>query len=531
MMVRFSAPLAALLPGLIAALALPGQASTPSSLSPVAPARQAQLQAAYGRLPLTFEANQGQTDPQVKFLSRGSGYSLFLTPTQAVMTLRPKKAPVSVLRMQMVGASPHPQVTGQDVLPGTVSYFRGTDPKAWRTGIATYKKIAYKGVYPGVDLVYYGSQNQLEYDFVVKPGADPKQIALSFAGAKSVTVGAGGDLSLGLAGGAVQWHKPAVYQVVNGVRRAIGSRYVVQGHEARFQVGQYDAAKPLVIDPALAYSTYLGGSGGDSGNGIAVDSSGSAYVTGNTSSTDFPTTSGALQTTSAGSGDAFVTKLNASGTALVYSTYLGGTGSDSGHAIAVDGSGDAYVTGSTSSTNFPTTAGALQTTSAGSGDAFVTKLNASGTALVYSTYLGGSGGDSGASIGLDGSGDAYVTGSTSSTNFPTTAGALQTTSAGSGDAFVTKLNASGTALVYSTYLGGTGSDSGQGITVDSSGVAYVTGNTSSTDFPTTSGALQTTSAGSGDAFVTKLNASGTALVYSTFLGGSGIDFGNGDCSR
>ncbi len=283
---------------------------------------------------------------------------------------------------------------------------------------------------------------------------------------------------------------------------------------------------------ALLYSTYLGGSSDAVGQGIAVDSSGNAYVTGYTQSSNFPTTAGALQTTFGGLADAFVSKLNSSGSALVYSTYLGGGSTDFGFGIAVDSSGGAYVTGYTQSSNFPATAGALQTTfggvfGGGPIDAFVSKLNSSGSALVYSTYLGGSSGDSGQGIAVDSSGDAYVTGYTQSSNFPTTAGAFQTSFGGVPDAFVSKLNSSGSALVYSTYLGGSSFDSGQGIAVDSSGDAYVTGYTSSSNFPATAGALQTTFGGGADAFVSKLNSGGSALVYSTYLGGSSFDFGFG----
>jgi hypothetical protein len=298
-----------------------------------------------------------------------------------------------------------------------------------------------------------------------------------------------------------------------------------------FAVATYDTSLPLVIDPVLCYSTYLGGNSADEGRSIAVDSSGSAYVTGYTFSTDFPTTTGTFQTTTfGGSTDAFVTKLNPTGSALVYSTYLGGGYYDFGHGIAVDASGNAYVTGDTSSTDFPTTAGAFQTTLGGIRNGFVTKLNPSGSAQVYSTYLGGSYSDAGLGIAADRSGNACVTGLTFSTDFPTTAGAFQPTFGGGGsiDAFVTKLNPTGSAQVYSTYLGGSGGDEGLGIAVDASNNAYVTGFTQSTNFPTTSGAFQPTFGGYNDAFVTKLNATGSApLVYSTYLGGSDFERGFG----
>jgi beta-propeller repeat-containing protein len=519
------------------------------------PGTPPKLSAAYGKLPLSFEANAGQTDPAVRFLSRGSGYSLFLTDSEAVLVLKKKDTPAApaqaaqakltakaaapsqkstpaVLRMKLVGAKPPANVTGQGELAGKVNYFIGKDPAKWRTDAPTYSKVRYERVYSGIDLVYYGNQRQLEYDFVVAPGADPARIRLGFDGARKMRVDAHGDLLVETTGGAVRWQKPVVYQETSGARKQIEGKYLLRrGHQVGFEVASYDATKPLIIDPTLVYSTYLGGSGDDTGFGIAVDSSGNAYVTGQTGSTDFPTTAGTFQPALAGGGtDAFVTKLNAAGNGLVYSTYLGGSGPDEAIGIAVDSSGNAYVTGMTFSTDFPTTAGAFQTANAGISDVFVTKLNAAGNGLVYSTYLGGSNLDSifdgGSGIAIDSSGNAYVTGYTFSTNFPTTAGAFQTAfGGGAWDAFVTKLNAAGTGLVYSTYLGGNGTDTGSGVAVDSSGNAYVTGGTSSTDFPTTAGAFQTAKPGITNAFVTKLNASGSGLLYSTYLGGSGFEFG------
>jgi hypothetical protein len=483
------------------------------------------LSSAYGHIPLSFEANQGQTDPAVQFLSRGSGYALFLTSQEAVLSLSKPVTPAAtvgpaavqpaqaedVLCLQLVGANPAPQVAGVDPLPGTTNYFIGNDPAQWRTNIATYGKVAYQDVYPGVDLVYYGNQQQLEYDFVLQPGANPGVIRLSCQGAQNVTLDAQGNLVLQTADGDVVEQAPVVYQDGAGGRQAVAGRYVLLGPDGvGFQVGGYDASRPLIIDPVLSYATYLGGSGADSGSSIAVDASGSVYVTGSTSSLDFPTTPGALQTTADGGYDAFVAKLNTTGTALVYSTYLGGNGDDYGYGIAVDASGNAYVTGSTSSWDFPITPGALQPSNSSEyyiTDAFVAKLNATGTALLYATYLGGTNNDCGYGIAVDGSGNAYVTGSTSSWNFPITPGALQPTSGSDyyfTDAFVAKLNAMGTALLYSTYLGGNGDDSGYGIAVDASGNAYVTGSTSSLNFPTTPGALQTTLDGSGNAFVAEI---------------------------
>jgi len=517
-----------------------------------AQASETRLHEAYGKLPLSFEANRGQTDPQVKFLSRGPHHTLFLTSDEAVMVftkpelsakntpaeVKPSKrerATQAVLRIRFVGANPKTRVQGQEELPGKANYFIGNAPTKWRTKVPTYAKVRYDDLYPGVDLIYYGTQRQLEYDVVVRPGADPNRIIFGIQGADDLEVDAQGDLVLHTAAGQIRQHKPFVYQEVDGVRKEIPGGYVLRDtHQVGFRVTAYDPSLPLIIDPLLVYSTYLGGANNDNASAVAVDAAGNAYVTGITASaTNFPTTAGAFQTTLGGGSDAFVTKLNPTGTALIYSTFLGGSDFDTGVGIAVDASGNAYVTGSTASTNFPTTAGAFQTTLAGPGggsltDAFVTKLNPTGTALVYSTYLGGRDFDNGEEVAVDAAGNAYVTGRTSSTDFPTTVAAFQTTSAGGGDAFVTKLNSTGSALVYSTFLGGAeSSDGGFGIAVDALGNAYVTGLTNSTDFPTTAGAFQTTIGSTQSAFVTKLNPTGSALVYSTYLGGSGGAEGTG----
>ena len=522
---------------------------------------------AYGKLPLSFEANQGQSDDQVKFLSRGDGYTLCLTSTDVVLFLRKgtpsgggrqhaglrTDEPVpprnlnrgddvstksAVLRIRLVGASPAPQLTGFNELPGKSNYFIGNDPKKWRRNVPTYGKVKYHAVYPGVDVVYYGNERQLEHDFIVAPGADPSVISLRIEGAEKLSVDAHGDLILSTPNGEVRFRKPVVYQELDGVRREIAGRYSLRGkqrHQVGFEVAAYDVTKPLVIDPVLAYSTYLGPG---TGQGIALDSAGNAYVTGTAGSR--PTTPGAFQTTSSGGLDAFVAKLSADGSSLVYSTYLGGDGNDYPFGIAVDSTGNAYVTGSTDG-GFPTTSGAAQTTyGGGGGDIFATKLSADGSSLVYSTYLGGSGDDdvplpgSGASllggIAVDSAGNAYVTGWTTG-NFPTTPGAFQTTfGGGTGqypqDAVITKLSADGSMLVYSTYLGGSdGNESGTSIAVDSAGNAYVTGLGASSDFPTTPGAFQTARGGGYHGFVTKLSADGSSLVYSTYLGsfqGKGI---------
>ena len=501
-----------------------------------------QIQASFLSVPLSFEANEGQTDSQVKFLSRGPGYGLFLTPTKAVLALRKAKATgtkqpeldtdsmpseSAVLRMRLVGANPSPELSGETALPGKVNYFKGNDPTKWRSNVPTYAQARYENVYPGIDLIYYGNQQQLEYDFVVAPGQDPASITMAFEGMERLELEASGDLVLQTSGGEIRQRKPVIYQEVAGERQAIDGSYLLKpDDQVSFQVAAYDATKPLIIDPILVFSTYLGGSGGDAGMGIAVDGAGQVYVTGSTGSTDFPTMN-AFQPTWAGSEDAFVAQLSPDGTALNFSTYLGGNGFDGGRGIAVDGAGLVSVTGSTRSTDFPT-ANALQPALAGDSDAFVARLTADGATLVYSTYLGGSRGDQGSGIAVDGTGQAAVTGSTRSTDFPTANAFQPAYGGGFTDAFVAKLTADGTALAYATYLGGGGdnNDIGLGIAMDGAGQVSVTGLTGSTNFPTQN-PVQPALAGDSDAFVARLTADGATLVYSTYLGGSRGDQGSG----
>ncbi len=551
----------------VCAVMTPACASLPAR--PVADAARPQTVASYGNLPMSFAVNQGQTDAQVAFLSRGPGYALFLTPAEAVLSLRapslraaiaaqpgasspradPNARAVAVVRMRLVGADTGAQLTGIERLPGTSNYFIGGDPARWQRNVANYAKVKYAGVYPGIDLVYYGNQRELEYDLVLAPGADPARIALAFEGVEHLSLDAHGNLLLQTSHGDLAQHKPVIYQDIDGKRRHVEGGYLLgANNRVGFAIASYDTAQPLVIDPVLSYSSYLGGSGNDIGHAIAVDGAGNAYVTGETLSTNFPGASGSpIQPTKLGaanSPDVFVTKLNAAGNALVYSTYLGGSAADVAYAIAVDGAGNAYITGQTDSGTptpgslpYPTTAGALQTLYKLGGDAFVTKLNAAGSALVYSTFLGGGGTERGYGIAVDGFGTAYITGHTNSDNvssgptggFPT-AGPLQANNGGPGnyDAFVSKLNFAGSGLLYSTYLGGTGSEFsiyGGDIAVDSDGNAYVGGSTGSANFPGTTGApgLGTYGGGVSDAFIAKLNAGGSGLFYSTYLGGTAYD--------
>ena len=609
-------------------LQAPGNIPADRRISTVPAEIQPEPHAGYGKLPLGFETNQGQTDARVRFLARGGGYTIFLTGDEAVLALRKSQPgvrrlgklgfpgrpeppgpvdvpawrwpslsddlkslrrslipdlgqmvpdpsagrggvaaglesePPQVMRMRLVGGSDKGRVVGLDELPGRSNYFIGNNAKKWRTNVPSYARVKYEGVYPGVDLVYYGNQRQLEYDFVVEPSADPNQIKLSFAGADGMRVDASnGDLVVKVGADELHFHKPAVYQppvaavssppssrvaaVYDRRRRSQsaatveleGAFVVASNNQVAFRVAGYDPKRALVIDPLLVYSTYLGGNAYDNGTGIAVDSSGNVYVTGCATSADFPTEN-PLQATLHGVGNAFVAKLNAAGSALVYSTYLGGSGGDSGFGVAVDSSGSAYVTGDTTSTDFPTANPLQATNKAGtSGNpslpsgttGFVTKLNPSGSALVYSTYLGGSGVDQGLGIAVDPTGNTYVTGDTTSTDFPTVNPIQATNNAVAGTAFVAKLNGAGSALVYSTYLGGSSEDGGRGITVDATGNAYVTGFTESTNFPTVN-PIQANCEGcispSSDAFVSKLNSGGSALAYSTYLGG-GIEYYDG----
>jgi hypothetical protein len=414
-------------------------------------------------------------------------------------------------------------VVGEDELPGKSHYFIGNDPKKWHTNVLTYAKVRYRDVYPGVDVVYYGNHQQVEHDFIVSPMADPGAIRLAFQGAEQLSVDAQGDLVLATEHGEVRLRKPIIYQNVGNARREVAGGYMLDGNHVRFQVAPYDASQALVIDPILVYSTYLGGTGEEQGGGIAVDSSGHAYVTGETLSADFPTAN-PLQPTAGGSGDVFIAKLNAAGNDLEYATYLGGLGNDIGLGIAVDASGSAYVTGRTASRDFPTVNPLQPAFGGGSYHAFVAKVNPAGNSLVYSTYLGGDATDFAQSIAVDAVGNTYITGVTLS-GFPTV-NPIQGVFGGFVDAFVAKLNAAGDALVYSTYLGGNASDQGTGIAVDAGGSAHVSGVTASLNFPTAK-PLQPTFGGVFDAFVAKLNAAGSDLVYSTYLGGSNYDFASG----
>ena len=541
----------------------------------------------FGKVPLSFEANRGQTDAQVDYLSRGKGYTLFLTRGQAVLRLEKD----SLLRMKLQGSSGTAAVSGVDQLPGVANYFQGHDPSQWRTGIPTYQKVKYTGVYPGVDLVYYGNQGRLEHDFIVAPGADPSKIALSFEGAQA-RIDRQGDLCLTIDGSELRFQKPVVYQAAGGGRQSVDGRYALDDHTVRFELGAYDHSRELVIDPLLVYGTYLGGSFYNYGSGIAVDSNGSAYATGWTTSTNFPTEN-PIYGSFSGQYSVYVSKFNASGTALIYSTYLGGSqggAQSTPYDIAVDSEFNVYVAGSTNAPDFPVTSGAYQTICAGifngtetvpgcdsaGGNGFLTKINAEGSALAYSTFLGG---NSGAAIitgvAVDSAFEAYVTGyeeevcstggNPNCSVFPTTAGAVLagnwlSASGGNPYAFISKFDAAGANLLYSSLYGSAtpGAQSGctfacsqntteaYGIAVDSAGDAYITGWTQDGNLLVTSGAYQTKAGpllGKSDpdnyyaiegerGLVAKFDPtqSGAAsLIYASYLGGTtpGDDYATG----
>jgi len=445
---------------------------------------------------------------------------LLLRAQEAVMVLPSGSSTPALVRMKLIGAASTSASQPENLLPSVSHYYIGDDPKQWHPNVPNYERVKFEQVYPGIDLVYYGNQQSLEYDFVLRPGAEPNKIRLAYSGADSMHMDTDGDLILNVQGKELRQRRPLVYQEIGGKRVEVVGRYELtkRTREVRFAVAHYDRSKPLIVDPVLVYSTYLGGASVDVGSAIAVDGTGAAYVTGFTSGS-FPTLNAEQNTYGGGMTDAFVSKLSPSG-ALVYSTYLGGTDNDVGTGIAVDGMGAAYATGSARG-GFPTLNAQQNTFGGGTYDAFVAKLAPTG-ALVYATYLGGSGDDFGLGIAVDGTGAAYVTGQTSG-GFPTLNAEQNTYGGGFSDAFVAKLSPSG-ALVYSTYLGGTGTDYGSGIAVDSTGAVCVTGSTGG-GFPTLN-AEQNTFGGIADAFVTRLGPTG-ALVYSTYLGGVGSDGANG----
>jgi hypothetical protein len=540
-------------------------------------------------LPLSFEANRGQTAPEVEFLSRGPGYTLFLTSaSDVVLVLRGGKETKrqSVLRMRLDGAAREPRAQGLETMPGRSNYPLRRTPV---TDVPTYGKVAYRDVYPGIDLVFHGAGGELEYDFLVAPGADPSAIRLRFDGADRVTLDAQGDLVLATPAGSLVQRAPRIFAGEGPDRHEIAGRFVVADDEVRVSLGPYDRRQPLVIDPALSYSTFLGGKGWEQIDALAVDLDGHAYVTGITNSVDYPNTFGvsgsgtnydvfvtkldvsgaflhystfltgaqggwgidvdqfgsAYVTGPAGPSftptpaayqpvfgggwtDAYVVKLDSAGASAIYATFLGGNQMDEGHGIAVQWDGSVWLTGETvpatwGANTFPTVA-AWQPAPGGSYDGFIAKLDPFGSGLLFSTFMGGSNFDAGYGVAVDGDGFIYVVGTTQSTNFPVL-NARQPVFGGGTDAVVLKLDRVG-QRIYSTYHGGSSTEYGRAIAADSSGHAYVTGDTYSWDFPVVN-ALQPTLSGYADAFVSKFNPRGSALDYSTFLGGSDGETGSG----
>jgi hypothetical protein len=540
---------------------------------------------AYGKLPMSFEENQGQTAREVRYVSHGRGYELFLTPQEAVIALRfgthldfsplhrsaylralrkqRRAAQTTAIRMHLEGANPEPQISGEERLPTHVNYFTGSDPKNWHTDVPAYARVKYSGIYPGVDLVFYGNQRRLEYDFVVAPGADPKAIQLRIDGARKMGINSRGDVVLSVAEGEVELQKPLIYQQLNGEKREIAGKYVLAGdHRVTFAVASYDRSEPLILDPILNYSTYLGGSGREGGfpMAIAVDNAGDAFVAGLTASIDFPagTNAGIGTNPNPNAGASFVAELNPAGTQLLYSTYLAGNTTNVGDGatgVAVDSTGKVYVTGVTFAAGFPSMNPLPYSANTISGTCFVTKLDPTQSgngSLVFSTYLGGTGGEIGNAIAVDANGNAYVAGQTLSTDFPVTNTpantAYQTTfdpanvNNAFGSAFLSKINTTNSTLVYSTYLSGNAAnaanpdqvapgyaDQAFGVAVDTSNNAYVVGVTTSnnsTDFPSSTNANQMAPPVANvlaSAFVSKINTAGsgpTSLVYSTYIAGS-----------
>src|SRR5579864_1017263 len=526
-----------------------------NSLNPAEAQKQDRLriEAGYGNLPLAFEPNRGQTDSRVKFLSHAGHNTLWLTNDEAVLavgrrtrphrlnqggkekSLQVNESAPAVLRMKFVGANANPRVAGEARQQGTVNYFMGK-PEQWRTKIPVYSRVRYSSLYPGIDLVFYGTNRDLEYDLVVSPGSDLQQIKLGISGAENMRIDGDGNLVLKTAAGDVIQQKPRIYQRKGTKLVAVAGDYVINSKdEVGFRLGSYDHEAAVVIDPVLRYASYLTGGGDedDGGTGIAVDSANRVVVAGWTCSGSFPGENGPANP---GCVSAFVTKLDFTGSSMIFTAFVPGSVFFDNVPVALDAADNIYIAGSTNGNTFgddtfKPTPGAFQGTFGGRTDAWVAKLSSSGTNLIYATFLGGSGDDRTGGIAVDSSGNAYVTGTTTSKNFPVTAGVFQGECKLKNDgtcasAFVTKLNALGTRVLYSSYLGGHGTQSGEGIALNTSGNAFVVGQTDAKDFPTTAGSAQPVPAGAEDAFVVQVSSSGSHLNFSTFLGGAGSDVGN-----
>jgi hypothetical protein len=525
-------------------------------------AASAQTAATFGSLPLYFEAGSAG-----QFLAHGRDAIFSVSPAEAQFALRANAdAPARAVQMQFIGANPQAQISGDSALPGKINYLTGNNPAQWRANVLTFAKVRVAEIYPGINLVYYGSQQQLEYDFTVAAGADPGLIAIRFDGADNLSVNAQGGLVLKLGDRKIVQPRPVVYQTVGGARREISGGYkILDAHSVAFAVGKYDRALPLVIDPVLGYSTYFGGTKDEIAWAVALNpADGSVYVAGQTLSLlaskqgppfSFPTNTVFQENFGGGkiTGDGFVARFDQTGTNLIFLTYLGGEKDDLVSSIALDAAGHAFVAGFTDSTNFPTV-NALYPNIHGQynniakafpGEAFVAELDPTGSSLVYSTYFGGDWNDAANGIAVDAAGNAYITGSTSSTNFPIvnplafqlvgSINPLLDQIVGTNSAFVAEIGAGGSPLIFSTYLGGNRFDAGEGIAVDPAGNIYVTGFTASTNFPTVNAVDSMLNGGDlpkyknssfpNDAFVAKLAPSGAGLIYCTFLGSTNEDVG------
>jgi hypothetical protein len=471
--------------------------------------------------PLTFEANRGQEDASVDYVAHGRGYSLSTTRQGATIVLKnPSKSKADTLRLRLIDANPDSAPRGTDEQPGRTSYFIGKDPSKWRTNIPNFGRVTYPSVYDGIDMVYYGNQENIEYDFAISPGADPRKIALAIEGdVQSIDNDGAGNLNIQTSSGAVQLRRPRTYQKLASGTREIPTSYSIEKSVVRLEVGEYDKERPLIVDPVLVYSTYFGGAGNDLATSVATDTFGNVYIVGG-GVFDSPPMS-VFGTT----GGAFLAVFNPAGTTLLYSAYISGSEATTATAVAVDAFGNAYITGYTYSTDFPTSANAVQSFNAGTYDAFMSIIAVPTQQLTYSTYLGGSGDDYGNSIATDGAGGVVIAGQTYSTDFPQV-NPFQQKLPGATAGFVTKINPKGAGFVYSTYLGGGFDDAVNSVAMDASGKAYVVGITTSTKLPTVN-ALQASEQGISDAFITKLNADGKSAAYSTYLGGSGFESGTG----
>jgi hypothetical protein len=484
----------------------------------------------FASLPVEFEENQGQHDPAIRYLARARGYQMYLTSDGPVIVFSRSKpsddVKRSAIQMRFGGANETPELVGQERSEHKTNYFVGDHPSDYRTDIPNYARVLYRQVYPGIDVAFYGRNGAVEYDLLLRPGADPGRIEMDFAGAEKLELDASGDLLIHTGAGVLTQHRPAVFQERDGAREAVAADYrVVDGNKVRLQVASYDPGRTLTVDPILSYSTYIGSFNGGSSDlrGVAVDPAGNAYVVGTTAATDWPVAS-AYQSSRAGANDIVVAKINPQGTGLVYSTYLGGRNSNSSaNAISIDASGNAYIAGTTTSNSYPTTKNVFSGAINGGG-AVVTKLNAAGNGLVFSTYLKNAGGTP-YGVASDSSGNVVVAGTTRSGTLTTTSGALQTTTGATTTGFISKLSPTGSALVFSTYLGGSVNDNVNGLALDPSGNIYVTGDTASNNFPVTAGAFQSTTPGPHPAFVAKINPTGTTMLYGTFLGGNSFDMG------